>query len=444
MHKINTFNWCLIIFYFFIWLSIDTYPENLLDFYNFYDNKKLFLSFRFLSPYLFFIIFLIFFKFIKFHTNHKAVNSVILIIFLNYLIQTISLGIFNFSINNLNYISLTFFSFLILINSYNINLENKLFITSLYILSIVTVFYGSILLYWIFFKSTSLNLYGSFPHSLLIARDFSNDVPRSSGISRSALILAIPTMIALIIKKKKSIYFYFFYYFLTLLVLLTQSRIVTLFLFLFIPLIFYWILINKEEHLILKKIFLIIVMPILIWIISMMSKEYLQKIIEKEPNSISYKDKTYEKIIRTVDPKTITSGRFRDWNNIVKSNNNKIIGNGVMGDRYLINQTASNLYLYNYASGGIISVLFFSLIIFRAVFISYKLLLFEKYPNRKNILSISSCLIILFLICRSLVENSFAVFGIDFLIFFTSYFYLEKNYFKSLGLLKNKFKIFKE
>lgn len=185
-------------------------------------------------------------------------------------------------------------------------------------------------------------------------------------------------------------------------------------------------------------------MPILIWISSMMSKEYLQKIIEKEPNSISYKDKTYEKIIRTVDPKTITSGRFRDWNNIVKSNNNKIIGNGVMGDRYLINQTASNLYLYNYASGGIISVLFFSLIIFRAVFISCKLLLFEKYPNRKNILSISSCLIILFLICRSLVENSFAVFGIDFLIFFTSYFYLEKNYFKSIGLLKNKFKIFKE
>ena len=182
------------------------------------------------------------------------------------------------------------------------------------------------------------------------------------------------------------------------------------------------------------------IMPILIWYGSINLKVYLQKTVFEESKIILNKDQTYEKIFRTTDPETFTSNRYRDWNNIIKSNNNKLFGNGVMGDRHIINQTASNLYLYNYASGGIISVTLFFIVILRAFFICSKILLYEKYSQKKNVLAISACFIQLFLILRSLTETSFAVFGIDFLIFFTSYFYLEKYYLKNNNIKDTDFK----
>jgi hypothetical protein len=181
-------------------------------------------------------------------------------------------------------------------------------------------------------------------------------------------------------------------------------------------------------------------MPILIWIGSLSLKEYLQKNIFVGSELIKHKNEQYEKVFRTIDPKTFTSNRYQDWNNIIKFNNNKIIGNGVMGDRLVINQTASNLFLYNYSSGGIISVALFFIVILRAFFICLKILLFEKYPKKTNILVISACFIQLFLMLRSLTENSFAVFGIDFLIFFASYFYLEKYYLKNNNINDVDFK----
>ena len=54
-----------------------------------------------------------------------------------------------------------------------------------------------------------------------------------------------------------------------------------------------------------------------------------------------------------------------------------------------------------------------------------------KFPNKDNYLVISAAFIILFLFIRSIVESSFAVFGIDSLIFFSSYFYIEQCYKKN-------------
>ena len=52
-----------------------------------------------------------------------------------------------------------------------------------------------------------------------------------------------------------------------------------------------------------------------------------------------------------------TSGRFDDWQLIINKNKKKIYGNGVLGDRYLIKQSASNFSIYSYASSGLIGVL---------------------------------------------------------------------------------------
>ena len=89
-----------------------------------------------------------------------------------------------------------------------------------------------------------------------------------------------------------------------------------------------------------------------------------------------------------------TSGRSKDWKEILKKNNKIIIGNGVMGDRFLINQTASNLLIYSYASSGLIGTILIS-------FICLKSLLHNKFNfKKKEILEspyiLVSCLIIIF------------------------------------------------
>ena len=81
-----------------------------------------------------------------------------------------------------------------------------------------------------------------------------------------------------------------------------------------------------------------------------------------------------------------------------------------MGDRYLINQSASSLYFYNYASGGFLVVFFFLALIFRSIYLSTTTIFKTfKFPNKDNYLVISAAFIILFLFIRSIVESSFAV-----------------------------------
>ena len=157
----------------------------------------------------------------------------------------------------------------------------------------------------------------------------------------------------------------------------------------------------------------------------------------------------------TIDNKTETSltyssGRLMIWNysiNVIK--NNKIIfGEGPQADRRLLvreenkkkekihfwENNASNALIYSYLCGGIISLFFFMLIyflIFKELILNIKKTKFNDNP----IIVQFSFTLILFLISRSLFENSFAVFGIDYCLITVSYFILKqynskKNYLK--------------
>ena len=148
-------------------------------------------------------------------------------------------------------------------------------------------------------------------------------------------------------------------------------------------------------------------------------------------NSVSdySKDFNAKKFLRPSDPESFTSNRYDDWKEILKKNDNIFLGNGIMGDRWIINQTASNLILYNYASSGIVGVFLFALLMLRSFFICSKItFLHEKKINKHNYILLSACYIQYFLMGRSLIETSFAVFGIDFLIFFAAYFFTEEYY----------------
>ena len=133
---------------------------------------------------------------------------------------------------------------------------------------------------------------------------------------------------------------------------------------------------------------------------------------------------------RPIDPETYSSGRFNDWKEILSKIDKSIVyGYGAQGDRFLINQTASNGIIYSISSSGIlgtISFIFFS--IFSIWIVSKKL--FENYKLRISIVNYSSIIVILILL-RSLLESSYAVFSIDLIVIYTFANYLNKFYSKN-------------
>ena len=123
---------------------------------------------------------------------------------------------------------------------------------------------------------------------------------------------------------------------------------------------------------------------------------------------------------RIVQSEAITSGRINDWKNIFNKfdfNNNLFFGYGAQGDRYLINQTASNGIMYALTSSGIVGLIIFIIFSFIAVIEIIKYFLFN---DKKNSVYNFSILIIIVIGVRSLIESSYALFGIDFILFYTS------------------------
>jgi hypothetical protein len=128
-----------------------------------------------------------------------------------------------------------------------------------------------------------------------------------------------------------------------------------------------------------------------------------------------------------------SSYRTKDWNDIlINFDKERVFGYGIHGDRILINQTASNGFLYSLVSGGYFAAIIYCIICIYSVFLLNLALLKKKFEQYSWF---ASSMIIFFLI-RSLVENSFTILSFDFIIFFSSVFYLEKFFFYKL-----KFKI---
>ena len=133
-----------------------------------------------------------------------------------------------------------------------------------------------------------------------------------------------------------------------------------------------------------------------------------------------------EKFKRPIDPNTYSSGRFEDWRNLIsKTKKSFYFGFGSQGDRFIINQTASNGLLYAYSSSGIIGLLFYCIFIFYCLLKIFEnlILKFRQSTDEKKMISI----IILILILRSILESSFALFSVDLIILLTLFVNLMKK-----------------
>jgi len=444
-----------------LWFCIDTNLENISafeyvytsKFFSIYDLsiKHIYFSIRTLSPFLFFIILFFlsyFYQFkIEFLTKNKALNFILIILYINFLFQIVGLLTTENHINNSYYIFVSIFSILSLSNLYNKGLERINYLISLTVLSIVVLFFGFLSYKW-FLTTPYLQMYGTYPHVFSSLTDFSSNVIRSSGLSRSVMIILIPLFYLILIDKIK-LFFLIPYLILSSIIYLAQSRTVVLFLILFSFFSVFYFLRDKTKKYKIQKFFILIMLPIIFYNSLIF--------IKQEINTKFYTDKTkffivkiyndkfgtpekpclslhpqclslFELIelekkekfiaIRKLDPNTFTSHRYSYWKEVILKSEKPITGYGPLGDRYLINVNSSNTLIYSYVSGGIISTVLMLILIIRYTYLCLFLTFIKKIPlQKKNIFVFSSIFTISFLLFRGIGEIGIAVFSIDLLVF---------------------------
>ena len=431
----------------------------------------------FLSILFFYILF---YKKINFEIKNKIFY---LLFFLYFLLQIPGLLLTDNSLNNIYYIisSLNIILILNLALDFFDKSEIKLFsyISFFFLFSIFFVFFIKDLHTFLFYKGS---FYSNFSDTAFVLNKLS---PRSSGMSRTAILLLLFfTMFAYNLKKK---YFrYIIILFFSTIVFLYQSRTSLGLLFGVVILeIFFMQKYNFKS--ILKKLSFFLIIPFIIFtsITLIKSSILLNKMINEKmifldfcspilnhkiqhylydkavinncwnvndllPDVIIIKSSTSpvetiksklshtheiseirHKLIRNKQI-NFSSNRFDDWSAIINlfANNKNIsfllFGAGSQADRFLIDQTASNGLIYALVSSGSVGLAF--------LILSLILLLFKVFflvSSNKNLLLKNSqytyIIIILVLLARSTLETSFAVFGIDFMLLITSVAIIQKK-----------------
>ncbi len=419
----------LIFSYSICWFSISTSLEDVFSiFKEFSDNQKSFFDYinffrHGLIYFCLFFLLLIFFLNSKKHLSKN--NNLILFIFLIYfLFQIPGLYFTENSITNLSFpiSAITIILTLILVNDFFNQSKNIFLIISFTILFVVftlSIYPKIIGLYG------GMSMYGGYDPSSSIFLD--KHSPRSSGIARSALIILL--LGNLINSKYLNLryFFIFFKVFLLTIILLLQSRIIIGLTLISLILIFMGKYKFSIKNIV-NYILLYFVIPISLFLIAInhsekttalkKTNEYLMK--EGLNKTNIYFDRYRIPQIRIDKNIDITSGRLNDWILINENfDKNKIFfGYGAQADRYLINQSASNGIIYSLISSGIFGFIFFMIFSFIIFFQTLKKLIFLKkdYLNNDLIFHI----IILIILARSLVETSYAVFGIDLIILITT------------------------
>jgi len=470
--KINLLDSYLVISFIFIWLSINSGP---IDIYKFFEN----LNFIYLNlfipdkyPELF-----------RFIINFVRAISPILILIINVLIIFYSFDKKMLNKFNKNYSILFFLFFSVLQIFVLIVLKQDNFFYSIYwnfaMLSVLTIYlilinnnknfsiiflYISISLLWIVlcvflipvFKNylfSETTLYGT---EMLSISSFSFDQPRPrvTGLSRIALILYIFHLCIFlretITRNLKIINFIMFIILSTIIFLfLTRGAVGGL---IIVNFLLFFIYKNIKLY---KKIFFIlflIIIPILLanginsikanfvikdekvkvkFIDNSKSEIQLRYFgfIEEYTNDGNDKKKTneYKSWSKNKKITVFLSERNLFWKAIInKSKENIFFGFGAQADRRFTGMPVSNGYLYILICGGIISLI--SFIIF-LIYLAKNMFLIMKYRlinNNSYILNIS-IMISIFLMFRILFENTFLIFGIDFLVFIQSCIYLENK-----------------
>lgn len=261
---------------------------------------------------------------------------------------------------------------------------------------------------------------------------FDNSMIRVTGAARIFLILIIFLLCVLNLMKKsiKKLCIIGVILFCGINIWLLQSR--TIIFIYTVVLVLNQIFLSKSSHS--KKIIFLILMLIL----PILTVEIIQKskqiIIDKthsyNGSAVPGVDGSKNRIILK---ENFGSGRTLVWNEILKFYNPKnFFGYGSQADRYEINlikeygSSASNAYLYAFLCGGYLGLLFLLLINIILIYYIY-VYIKNKLYQKNNIELNTSVLILTSLLMRGILENCYAVFSIDFLLFIICLIILQKN-----------------
>ena len=331
-------------------------------------------------------------------------------------------------------------------------------------------------------ESIILNLKNIYHSALLGPATYilEQGLPRTSGVARALFFLFMIHLSLLCFKKN---YFYINLFFCLLYswtISVFDSRIVTIFYFISLLIIFYsnlfffkkfsiflililifinsqniYVYLFSKQNINLQKRYSILISNVYNHYFNKEDKNYknLSSNIENENHNIEnenhnienenhidiiYFQKSFECNQEHLINK-ISSGRLCIWiynlNTALKNYSVFIFGHGAQADRYNVNyislpqeQSASNTLIYALTSGGILSVISFLVIyfIFFMNFLRYFLFGKNNLVNKSSIL-ISCLLINSFILFRGITESSFAVFSLDYILFLVTTFIIFSN-----------------
>lgn len=429
LKNIGIFKLLLLSSYIICWLSISTSFEDLLIFEENNLNIKSLINF-FRHGLIYFFLFYLTISIFILRKKIDFGKYLIFYFFIAYLFAKIP-GLFltNNSIENISFVasSLTLIICIILINNF-FQQKEKYFLLIISFVILNTVFFLTFTpLFWEFINGGNI-FYGVHESSSAF---FGKLAPRSSGLARTALIILILISIFEVTYFKKTLKKLIFpkIFFLTC-ILLFQGRTV-----IFLTTIVYIIILFNHEKLTLKYfckflLFYLFVPVSLFLLLSSLNlykkseseilkiKESNISVFEKMSATFDHLETSKGKILRKISKDNISSGRFDDWKEIISNiSGTKIIyGYGAQGDRYLIDQTASNGIIYVFASSGLVGLIFFLIFSFLSLF---KIIIVSFSYFKKDVSHILCCLIIFMIGLRSVLETSYAVFSIDLIVFLT-------------------------
>jgi len=413
------------IYILFIWfsffLSINLNPSE-------FENFNLVSKIRLLLPLI-----LIFISILVIKINYKALIRLETIIFIVFIISYFIFNLFNNENPKTNFFwPVYMFLVLFFIVAIVKNTEIKfLFKTTIFIIFVAFSVYFSLATFQLTQYEGTIHFYG------VMGSDQSyfgiKNPPRSSGIARLSLVIFTFLYLYFLInyKDKKNKLFLSFIGFFALTTIVPQSRTVS-FIFLsinFLIIFFYYKEIIKNKIIIL----FVLIAPLAI----NFSYDLFQKVNYKNEEKIivNFKKLTSKDVLRSAKNSVLrqqnydnlnnyTSGRLENWKTTLnKIKTNPIKGYGSQADRIYINQSMHNAFLYSWLSGGILGAVFILGCYLKGLNFFVKFFLSKNL--RKNLFYSASLFILIIIYMRSLLETSFAIYSIDYLIFIVSIYYLK-------------------
>ena len=410
-----------------LWVSINTRPSEIFNF-----GKGLIQSvnsLRLILPLLFSILISIYLLCILYLEKFK-IKKIHLLFFLFFFSQLIGLLLndpknFNIHYIHLEVLAIGTICLLVLCDYYKLDRLYKYF----FFVSLLSLFIAFSFSLWP--KLTDVkhfNFYDTFSEKN--SNILNQSSIRITGLSRMLAIINV--FLILYLHNLKNFYLKKILELLiiicSLLLLFMQSRGTLVCYFVSITFIIFFIT-NNDMNYKLKNILIVIIVPIFLYF---SINHYLYENIKKKDEI-----KTYSRILETH-----TSGRTFIWSHILSNYEyRKIFGYGPHGDRFFLKDfakkfpfgdNASNIFIYSLLSGGIASLLFLILIFFN-IFIVVKKFIENKSKNFyiNSLFENFAYICLIFFSIRSIFENSFGLFSLDFLITYLSLSYLtslKKNF----------------